>query len=305
MKIEDLDLRKLTDPPPRLDTHILRSYSVLRWFMSGFGFVLPLLLVVGGLNGLWWIPAPLEIQNSLSAYYHAGSTCTAFDGVYRDLFVGLLTAISFCLIIYTGFGKLENWLLNIAGVCLAGVAFFPTDWPEPHVLSVCQGTAGFEAFTSSKLLGLPVSIHFASAIAFFLAITLVNVFTAMDTIKIIEDERKKNFWRKIFKYARFLMPISLGLVLLVRLFTGTIIIGDRMTLWLEWAGIWAFSLYWLLKSIEILSTKVDVDVINGNVQWDVKKLDSKNLWYRRRHLERNQATKLEFGEEIFDKFGLG
>ena len=262
---------RITDPPPRLDTHILRSYSVLRWFMSGFGFVLPLLLVVGGLLGLWWIPAPLEIQNSLSAYYHAGFPCTAFDGVYRDLFVGILAAISFCLIIYTGFGKLENWLLNIAGVCLAGVAFFPTDWPEPQVLSACQVTLGFEAFTSSKLLGLPVSIHFASAIAFFITITLVNVFTAMDTVQIIKDQKKKKRWTRIFKYARFLMPISLGLVLLVRLFTGTSIIGDRIVLWLEWAGIWAFSLYWLLKSIEILSTKVDEDAINGNVQWDAKK----------------------------------
>ncbi len=105
---------RITDPPERLDTHILRSYSVLRWCMGVFGFMLPLLLVVGGINSLWWISAPLEIQNSLSAYYHAGSTCTAFDGVYRDLFVGILAAISFCLIIYTGFGGWSPYSFSVS-----------------------------------------------------------------------------------------------------------------------------------------------------------------------------------------------
>jgi hypothetical protein len=252
----------ITDPPKRLDTHILRSYSTLRWCMGVFAFVFPLLLVVGGINRLWWLATPLEIQNSLSAYYHAGSICTASIGVYRNLFVGILAAISFCLIIYTGFGKLENWLLNIAGVCLAGVAFFPMDWPESQAMSACQAIPGFVAFISSKLLGLPVSIHGASALAFFLAITLVNVFTAMDTVYIIQDKEKKEFWRKIFSIARFLMPISLSGVLLLWLITG---MNDRLILLLEWAGIWAFSLYWLLKSIEILKTKVDEDMINGEV----------------------------------------
>jgi hypothetical protein len=98
---------RIFSSPDKLDDHILRSYSVLRWFMVGFGFVLPVLLVVGGING-WWLKEPLPVQDSLSDYYHAGNPCMPFQGVYRDLFVGLLAAIGFCLIIYTGFGKLEN-----------------------------------------------------------------------------------------------------------------------------------------------------------------------------------------------------
>jgi hypothetical protein len=265
---------RITDPPKHLDTHILRSYSTLRWCMGVFAFVFPLLLVVGGINSLWWLATPLKIQNSLSAYYHAGSMCTASDGVYRDLFVGILAAISFCLIVYTGFGKLENWLLNIAGIFLAGVAFFPMDWPESQAMSACQAIPGFVAFTSSKLLGLPVSIHGTSALIFFLAITLVNVFTAMDTVYLIEDKEKKEFWRKIFSVARFLMPISLSGVLLLWIITG---MNDRLILLLEWAGIWAFSLYWLLKSIEILQTKVDEDIINGKVYRSKRHLVRKEL----------------------------
>jgi hypothetical protein len=258
---------RIFDSPDNLDEHILRSYSTLRWFMGGFAFVLPLLLVIGGVNSLWWLKQTLPVQNSLSAYYHAGSACVAFQGVYRDLFVGLLAAISFCMIIYTGFGKLENWLLNLAGVCLAGVAFFPTDWPEPTLLKTCQATPGFSPHIASLLLGMPVSIHVASAMAFFLAITAVNVLTAMDTVHIIQDSSKQKFWHGIFRWARWLMPISLGLVLLLRLVSGTSLIGERLVLWLEWAGIWAFALYWLLKSVEILSTKVDVAAINSKIGW--------------------------------------
>jgi hypothetical protein len=120
-------------------------------------------------------------------------------------------------------------------------------------------------------------------------ITLANVITAMDTVNIIKDVNKKKFWKTIFKVARFLMPISLGLVGLVWIVAGKSIIGDRLILVLEWAGIWAFSFYWLLKSIEILSTKVDLDVINGNVDWtspsynkefDITELQHRKLSYK-------------------------
>jgi hypothetical protein len=256
-------IERITDPP-QLDKHILGSYSTLRWCMGFFALLLPLLLVVGGINNLWWIPTPLEIQNSLSAYYHAGSTCTALGGVYRDLFVGILGALSLCLFIYRGFGKLEDFLLNIAALSLACVAFFPMDWPEPQKLIECRETPGFVAFTSSKLLGLPISIHFAAASIFFIMLILVNILTAMDTVDSITDAKKKRFWIRIYRHSRWLMPISLVLVWLLGLITRT----ERLVLWLEWAGIWAFAIYWLLKSIEILSTKIDEDMIlSGKVKW--------------------------------------
>lgn len=235
--------------------------------MSGFGLVLPLLLVGGGLISLWWLAEPLAVQNSLSAYYHAGFDCMPARGVYRDLLVGLLAAISFCLIIYSGFGKLEDWLLNLAGVFLAGVAFFPTTWPELQALEACKNSDGFQPFEASQLLGLPISIHGASAFLFFVAITAVNFFTAMDTVELIQDQEEKKRWTRIYKVVRWLMPVSVGLVVLLRLVTGTSLMGDKFILVIEWVGIWAFALYWLIKSIEILNTKVDIEIANGNVQW--------------------------------------
>jgi small-conductance mechanosensitive channel len=242
--------------------------------MGGLGFILPLLLVVGGTKSLWWLSSPLKIQNSLSAYYHAGSMCMASDGVYQNLFVGILVAISSCLIIYKGFGNLEDCLLNFAGLSLACVAFFPMNWPEPQVMSICQALPGFMVFNSSKLLGLPISLHTISALVFFLAITLVNVLTAMDTVHLIEDKEKKKFWSNIFSYARFLMPIALVVVLLLWFITG---MNDRLVLLLEWAGIWAFSLYWVLKSLEILQTKVDKDMINGKIYRNRRNLTRRDL----------------------------
>lgn len=102
---------RIFDPHDNPDEHILRYYSVLSWFMVGLGFVLPLLLVFGGINNLCWPKEALPTQNSLSAYYHSDNPYIPLQGAYRDLFVGLLTAIDFYLIIYTGSSKLENWLL--------------------------------------------------------------------------------------------------------------------------------------------------------------------------------------------------
>ena len=258
----------LVTPPKRLDTHIAQTYTVLRLFMSLCGFVLPPLLVIGGLSQFLWLDAPLPVQNSLSAYYHAGSNeCLSLAGVYRDLFVGVLVAISACLVVYAGFGKLENWLLNIAGVCLAGVAFFPMDWPEVPYRASCSAS-GFAPFPASTLLNInELPIHYIAAVCFFIAIVLVNVLTAKDTAKIIKDKQRRNRWLKIYSVARYMMPMTLGAVLLLYLVTGDQIIGDRLVLWLEWAGIWAFSGYWLLKSIEISNNCADVEAAHGELTW--------------------------------------
>ncbi|MEM8831465.1 MAG: hypothetical protein AAGE96_19195 [Cyanobacteria bacterium P01_G01_bin.19] len=287
MKLLKLAQRAYNSSSPSLKGHILRSYSSLRWYMGGLSLLLPLLLVVGGIKGLWWLDSPLEMQNSLSAYYHAGAECSSGDGVYRDLFVGILAAISFCLVLYTGFGGIENWLLNFAGVFLAGVAFFPMGWPEAIDLARCQQQEGFEVFKPSLFWGFPLSVHFVSAIAFFIMLLLVSFCTAMDTLnetrkinnQALEQARREGQdtsrieraienegrWRIVFTVVRFLMPASL-------IVTGIVwwlfLRDDRLVLWIEWVGIWVFSLYWLLKSFEILNTQVDLDAIDGRINWD-------------------------------------
>ena len=47
------------------------------------------------------------------------------------------------------------------------------------------------------------------------------------------------------------MPAAPVIVLLIKVLTGDSFIEDNLVLWVEWVGIWAFSIYWILKSIEL------------------------------------------------------
>jgi hypothetical protein len=244
----------------RLEIHILKSYSTLRWAMALLGLILPPLLVFGGIAQLWWLEHPLPAQTSLSAYYHAGADCLTSSGVYRNLFVGVLCAIGACLVIYSGFSKMEDWLLNIAGALLVLVALFPTSWSAWDLVQVCPD---FKPFVASKLFGLPIAIHYAVAILFFVAITAVNVLTAFDSVRFISTPQRKALWMWVFRFARFLMPASLLIGWLLSMKFDP----ERWILWIEWSGVWAFSCYWLLKSIEICDSGVDLEMIAGNIDF--------------------------------------
>src|SRR5699024_523639 len=58
------------------------------------------------------------IETSISAYYL---------GPIRDVFVGVMMAIAACLVAYRGSSPLEDFSLDVAGVCAIFVALVPTD----------------------------------------------------------------------------------------------------------------------------------------------------------------------------------
>lgn len=95
------------------------------------GTSLPLILAVGGL-----LIYDTTIQRTVSLYYHTA---------VRDVFVGMLFAISVGLLTYRGYDWRDNWFTNIASILAIGVALFPTD-ADPDVYStigtihlVCAG----------------------------------------------------------------------------------------------------------------------------------------------------------------------
>jgi hypothetical protein len=243
-----------------LERHILKSYSTLRWVMAALGFLLPPFLTICGVMKLWWLDEQLPIQTSLSAYYHAGGGCATSYGVYRNLFVGILCVIAACLVIYSGFSDFEDRLLNLAGISLLLVAVFPTDWGVADLGEQCKD---FVPFTASKILGTSVPIHYAAAIAFFIFIALVNVCTAYDSVRMIKDDKVRNSWFAIYRIARWLMPLALIVSALASRFFDP----SRTVLWVEWGGIYAFSFYWALKSFEIMGTKVDYDMVSGQINF--------------------------------------
>jgi hypothetical protein len=67
----------------------------------------------------------------------------------------------------------------------------------------------------------------------------------------------------VFRFARFLMPASLLIGWLLSMKFDP----ERWILWIEWSGVWAFSCYWLLKSIEICDSGVDLEMIAGNIDF--------------------------------------
>ncbi len=80
--------------------------------------------------GFWWGDT---LQTSLSAYYFGFQPKVDTNWAYsnyptRVFFVGILFALGFSLWAYKGFSRLENILLNIAGLCAILVAIFPM-WP--------------------------------------------------------------------------------------------------------------------------------------------------------------------------------
>lgn len=96
------------------------SYVVIRIAVGCVGLLLPLALIVGEATIL---DAPVHARDSISSYYHSPM---------RDIFVGSLSVIGVLLITYM-FGRKnrEFWASTIAGICLLGVANFPTE--RPHV----------------------------------------------------------------------------------------------------------------------------------------------------------------------------
>jgi hypothetical protein len=200
----------------RLLEHIFTTYFIYRLGLVVMGFALPLVLV-----GVGWSRHKLPMQDSLSAYYHAG------DGAMRDVFVGVLIAVAALLILYKGLKKWEDWALNLAGVALVFVAWFPMEWPS--------------GVSSSSW-----SIHGSAAIIFFLLIAVVCWFRGMDDL-CRADIGYEKVWRATYKVLAILMAVIPLSAYALSLIQGS----SRGILYIEACGVWVFAGYWLAKALEI------------------------------------------------------
>src|SRR5688572_33391886 len=125
-----------------IQQHVAGTYRSLRLGLAAISLVFPLFLLLVGV--LWYGVPP---QDSISAYYYAGSSDTGpiesalaqidvfpikqllfFLGQLdsqtpmRSWFVGPLFVLGVFLYLYKGFSHLENKLLNAAGLFALGVA---------------------------------------------------------------------------------------------------------------------------------------------------------------------------------------
>jgi uncharacterized membrane protein len=162
------------------------------------------------------------------------------------VFVGILFAIGFFLILYRGFSKAENWALNIAGLSALLVALFPMQAPD-----YCNN-CGINAYPH---------VHAAAAIVLFVCIAFVSFSCSEETLALV-SARERKWYRRIYAFLAFAMvALPVSAVVMTYFFE----IYDKKTLFIEWTGIATFSFYWAVKSYELHSTGAEKKAIKGEM----------------------------------------
>ena len=243
--------------PIDLSEHMLATYQTLRVVLVVIALAFPWVLWIGGR----FVFDHIDLQASISDYYHASSTSIAkrdankrsgaapdpFNsgrGVLRNWFVGVLFAISGLLAVYKGFRPAEDLALNLAAIFAVLVALVPNTW---------EGD------------GPPW--HGIFAVAFFIFISYVCILAASATQAQVEGERRKSF-RRIYKalgWAMVASPLIAAVLSYFPAFTG------RFIFLAEAIGVYAFGIYWLVKTIEIRQTNADRAAASGKIQLEAGK----------------------------------
>jgi hypothetical protein len=244
-----------------LSKQIAATYKVLRLGLAVLAFAFPPILAGGG-----FLLAGLPLAGSLSAYYHyhpiesprldkggidqsvpaqgVASKDIPGQGVMRNVFVGILFAVGGLLFAYQGFSRLEDYVLNLAGILAWGVALFPMSWAE--------GTKDSS-----------FSLHGTFAIAFFISIAYVCIFRSGDTLPLIEDDAIRNRYLKTY---RLLGGAMVGLPLVAWAFLSLSPWRTSVIFFVELAGIYVFATYWVVKSHEASKTRMDEKATRGELR---------------------------------------
>jgi hypothetical protein len=235
------------------ESQITETYQFMRIGMGALALAFPIVLWLGG---KWLIGVPT--QTSLSAYYHSD---------LRDVFVGVLFAIGFCLFLYKGFSKSEDWALNLAGALAVGIALFPMAAENVLACRAVCAIDGAECFATSArydrtldallalkvyFLGFQFSAHGACAVLFFASIAYVCGFCATRTLHLIPSEAvRRRYARTYHLLAVMMVGAPVAVAALTKLDPISAIgCTDFTVIRIEAAGVWVFAAYWLVKTWE-------------------------------------------------------
>jgi hypothetical protein len=250
------DDKTLEEKAQEIQDQMATTYSNIRYGLAIISFLFPLWL--WGI-GQWWYNIPL--LGSMSAYYWEVSTdggpirnwldskdIPFLDEILvqrlgeapmRSWFVGILFLLGFCLYLYKGFRKGENYLLNVAGIAAVGVALFPIPGNCAD-LPTCPDYG---------------TLHALFAVTTFACIGLVAWFYAqytLDLIRLAEQEKTAAYrwWYRI---------ISLAFVLLIlaAIVPSPLTYSPYRIFYLEWSGVWILACYWWVKSNELSEKRVE------------------------------------------------
>jgi hypothetical protein len=232
---------------PRAD--YVQTYFALRLALGVLALLLPLALFAFGasLQGI-------ALQPSISAYYHSDA---------RDVFVGVLCAIGFGLIAYKGFGRAEDWALNLGGVLACSIALFPMDPAEallciqPECVGACLAQSAQLDRTSS--LALASQLHFPAAISFFVVLGYVMIFCSHRTLHLVPVQQRRWYLSAYPLLGALFVGSMVWAFVLLKFFwpVPAEVCRDRWLFWVEVAGIVPFAAYWLIKTYECAAHDTD------------------------------------------------
>ncbi|MFY0682025.1 MAG: hypothetical protein JXR13_15750 [Thalassovita sp.] len=207
---------------------LVLSYVRVRRALGYLGLLFPFLLILGGYL------SESDVLPSVSDYYHS---------TMRDIFVGSLFAIGVFLISYKGHPLKDGEKLSddivatIAGLSAFGVAIFPN-----------EGGTGHPESMSQMILGLKIAAvgHYISAIIFLGSLAY---FCLVKFAKTALPHR-----RRIYRACGWFILLGGTLATVASYYKvyGTpaqsaFVVENRLVLWVEALGIWAFGISWLTK----------------------------------------------------------
>src|SRR6476646_10556851 len=161
-----------------LRKNILSTYFTLRMGIVVLSAALPVGLYAYSLDvdhGL--------VETSMSAFYGA------YEGAMRNWFVGVLCGVGAFLILYQGFSRLEDWLLNLAGGFAVCTALTPCNcW--------CDAVGGRSIW------------HIVFAVSFFASMALVVWGCAEDTVTLLPSAALQRKFRRTYRGIAFGLAAS-------------------------------------------------------------------------------------------------
>ena len=209
---------------PGRTSHLERSFIVQRRGMALLAAAFPTAFLASS-----FVLGRTEFQTSISAYYWTLDP-------ERNFFVGVLCAVGVFLLLYKGYNWLEDRVLDLAGICAAGVAFFPMD------------RAGDCAASG-------VSAHGVFAVTFFVCIFFICIFMSENSLKEIPDPRRQEAFRRAYRLCSGIMIASVVIALVARFLLPEkylqTLCENSAIFWFEAVGVWAFSAFWYIKTREL------------------------------------------------------
>lgn len=223
-----------------LQRDILSTYNRLRLGMGFIAFATPIIIPIwAGFFGVAW-------QDSLSAYYFAPVGAKEVYSIYpgRVLFVGILYALGSFLFLYKGFSRWENRFLNFAGAFAVGVAMFPM-FPQPGYFPFFDG----------------LHLHYTFALLLFGCMACTVIFCYRATLQWVADLKRRALYRMVYRVIAGLMVLFPLVAVVLNELSG----GHRYVYWAELAGIWTFSAYWFVKSLELSRSEGELKALLANL----------------------------------------